>query len=314
MPRKRTSVLIGIPSFRRPEGLRKVLGSLSAQEGVDHVGIAVFVADNDADRREALDLVKKANPTFRWPLTCKVIQEPGISAARNAILDQARKSGADFVAMIDDDEVADANWMSELLECQRRYGADIVGGPVDFDFEEQPSSSVRRCGIFDVPSWKEGVVPLLYASGNLLLRTAILRRAGWPRFDGSFGLTGGEDGEFLRRMRKANARFAWSPTAVARERVPKMRACRDWVLKRSFRKGNINMRIEQVHGGTLGAAVSLAKALVWLGSAPVSAFLLAVPSRRLWITGKWYQSIGKFAAFLGRSYPMYGNTAEGRST
>lgn len=312
MAEKRTSILIGIPSFRRPGGLRKLLDSIASQQGMDSLEMAVFVADNDPQDHQAHDIVKELAPSFRWPLACRIVQDPGIAAARNAILSQARDRGVDFIAMIDDDEVAEPAWLSELLDCQARYEADVVGGPVDFAFEEQPSTSVRHCGIFDVPPWQAGVVPLLYATGNLLLTKRILDRAGWPRFDPSFGLTGGEDGEFLRRMRKNKARFAWSITAIAYETVPKNRARRDWVLRRSFRKGNINMRLEQMHGGRLGTAVSLGKAVVWLGSAPVSAFLLAVPSRRLWILGKWSQSVGKFAALFGHHNHGYGAEVDRR--
>jgi glycosyltransferase involved in cell wall biosynthesis len=306
MAEKRTSILIGIPSFRRPEGLRKLLDSIASQQGMDNLEIAVFVADNDPQDHQAHDIVKELAPSFRWPLACRIVQDPGIAAARNAILSQARGRGVDFIAMIDDDEVAEPAWLSELLACQSRYDADVVGGPVDFNFEEEPSASIRRCGIFDVPSWDDGIVPLLYASGNLLLTADILERGNWPQFDLSFGLTGGEDGEFLRRMRRNGARFAWSTRAIVRERVPRNRANPDWVLLRSFRKGNINMRIEQFHGGRIGAAVSLAKAIVWLGSAPVGALLLTAPSRRLWILGKWSQSIGKFAALFGRYSRGYG--------
>jgi glycosyltransferase involved in cell wall biosynthesis len=286
--------------------LRKLLNSLAAQQGADHVAAAVFVADNDPEQHQAHDLAVALAPAFRWPLTSEVVEEPGISAARNAILDQAREASVNFIAMLDDDEVAEPNWLIELLDCQRRYDADVVGGPVDFDFEAQPSTSIRNCGIFDVPSWKEGLVPLLYASGNLLINARTLHSTGWSRFDRSFGLTGGEDGEFLRRLHKEGARFAWAPAAVARESVSELRVSRDWVLRRSLRKGNINMRIEQLHGGRLGAAISLSKAIVLLGSAPVSFLLLAVPSRRLWILGKWSQSVGKFAALLGHSYGAYG--------
>jgi len=286
--------------------LRKLLESIAAQRAVQHVGIMVFVADNDPDRHQALDVSNELALSFPWPLSCTIIEERGISSARNAILDEARRCGVDFIAMLDDDEVADPTWLSELLDCQHRFDADVVGGRVLFDFEVQPSTSVRNSGIFDVPPWKEGPAPLLYAAGNLLIKTQALSRARWPRFDLSFGLTGGEDGEFLRRMSKENVRFGWSPTAIVRESVPKTRSNGAWVLHRSWRKGNINMRIERFHGGRLGPVISLSKAIIWLVSAPITVLLLAVPSRRLWIAGKWSQSMGKIAALLGRNYPAYG--------
>jgi glycosyltransferase involved in cell wall biosynthesis len=298
-------ILIGIPSCRRPDGLRRLLASVEALTGLDGKQVEVFVADNDAETCEATRVCAELQNTFRWPLSCAIVADRGISAARNAILDEARTRRVDFVAMIDDDERAAPNWLSELLKTQSRFGADIVGGPVYFQFEEEPSRSVRESGIFDTLSREEGILPVLGGTGNLLLDTVSFERARWPRFDLAFGLTGGGDTEFFVRLRNLNFRFAWSPNAAAWEAVPKYRSRRSWVLRRSYRVGNSLMRIARMHGGSTGAAISLAKAIVLLGSAPLCLPLLALPSRRLWMMRKWSQSLGKVAALVGRHYDEY---------
>lgn len=298
-------ILVGIPSYRRPAGLRRLLASLDSLRGLDRVQVEVFVADNDAGTREAAAVCAELEQTLRWPLSCGIVAERGISAARNAIVDEARARRADFIAMIDDDEVAAPDWLSELLRTRNRYDADVVGGPLHFDFLDDPSTSVRKCGVFDTPSIKEGLVAMVSATNNVLLCCSSLEAAGWPRFDSAFGLTGGGDTEFFTRLRKQAFRFAWSPKAVARETVPTTRSCASWVLRRSYRIGNNNMRIAQMHGGRRGIAISLLKAMVLLGCAPVSAACLAVPSRRLWILARWSQSLGQMAAVAGRSYEEY---------
>jgi glycosyltransferase involved in cell wall biosynthesis len=124
-----TGVLIGIPTHRRAILLRKCLESLAAQEGIPP-SIRVFVADNDASNHEGVDIAEAMAGDFPFPLTASVVAEQGISAVRNAILDEARRCQAEFIAMIDDDETASPHWLAQLLKAQKAYGTDVVAGPV----------------------------------------------------------------------------------------------------------------------------------------------------------------------------------------
>ena len=301
----RERLLVGIPSFRRPEGLRRLLASLAEQQGVDDVELEVFVADNDAVGRDALAVCKTVEECFRWPLACSVVQEPGISAARNAILDRARARAADYVAMIDDDEEADPDWLRELLSMQRATGADVVGGPVDYLFDRPASPTIRSCDAFKPRQWPAGRVAAIDATGNVLLSCAALNRGGWPQFDRAFGLTGGEDKDYFCRLTKAGAIFAWAPAARAREHVPASRTTVKSLLRRAYRIGNNDMRITRLHGGTVPILRSLGKALVLLGSAPLASPILALPSHRLWLLRKWSRSAGKLSALFGKQYREY---------
>jgi glycosyltransferase involved in cell wall biosynthesis len=308
MPQVPRSVLIGIPSFRRPHDLRNLLASLQAQQGVDSERVEVFVADNDPIEGEAQQVCSELARGFRWPLRSEIVDESGISAARNAILDRTREGGFDLVAMIDDDEIAASNWLSQLLCTELRFGADIIGGPVYPSLDSSASGSVRNCGLFTAPNHGEGPVEIVRGAGNILLRSATLAKVGWPSFDHSFGLTGGEDREFFARVRDRGFRFAWAPSAEAFESVPASRMRPSWILRRAFSHGHTDMRIRQHHRDTLGSIVSLAKAAALLATAPVGAALLLIPSRRLWILVKWSHSLGKLAALLGLRWQEYASS------
>jgi GT2 family glycosyltransferase len=305
MPVAPKSILIGIPSFRRPDGLRNLLASLESQEGVDAEHIEVFVADNDPDRREAQQVYRELACEFRWPLTCKIVDEAGISAARNAILERARETGADLVAMLDDDEVTSPKWLSELLRAEQRFGADVVAGPVKPNFEHPASRSMRNSGLFAVPDHCEGFLSIIRGAGNILISSSALAAVGWPNFDPSFGLTGGEDHEFFLRVRELGFRFAWAPRAEAFEAIHACRLRRSWILRRAFSLGHTDTRIRRHRGDTMGLLVSLTKAAALLVSAPVGAVLLILPSRRLWILAKWSRSFGKLAALMGFQWHEY---------
>jgi glycosyltransferase involved in cell wall biosynthesis len=282
-----------------------LLLSLAAQERTDDFDVEVFVADNDPDSCEALKVCNELASSFRWPIGCGIVREPGISAARNAILEHARVRGVDFIAMVDDDEVVAPDWLVEIVSAQRRFGADVVGGPMYYRFDEHTPVSVERCGVFVTPERPEGILPIIQATPNVLVDCRRLNECGWPQFDPRFGLSGGEDREFFVRLRNCGFRFAWAPNAKTFEPVPKSRTRATWILRRSFSNGNSDMRIRRCHGDTGGALLSFAKAAAVLASAPLGAVLLLVPSRRLWILGKWFRSLGKIAALTGYRWDEY---------
>jgi hypothetical protein len=233
------------------------------------------------------------------------VAERGISTVRNRILKEAKQIGADFVAMVDDDEFVQANWLSELLATQARYGADIVGGPVLYSFEHPLPHSIAASAAFPLKSRETGPIPFLDATGNVLLSCITLARLGWPSFDCEFGLTGGEDKEFFTRLRKGGCSFAWCETAVAHETVPAERIADGWVLRRAYRVGNADFRVLQRHATLVSRAGSLAKAILVLGSAPVFLPLLLIKGRRLWMMRKWWRAAGKVASAFGSRYAEY---------
>lgn len=300
-----TRVLIGIPSFRRPDGLRRLLASLAELRQVEDCDVQVFVADNDAAGREGQAVCQEVAGAYRWPLSCDVVSEPGISAARNAILHHARTTGVDFVAMLDDDEEAEPDWLHELLRMQHQTGADVVGGPVHYKFEETAPKAVIESGVFWRRPWGAGPVPVIDGTGNVLLSCATLSRIDWPAFDRAFGTTGGEDREMFARLRKRGSNFAWAPAAVAVELVPTERTSPKWVLRRSFRVGNCDMRVTRLHESPAAIFMMVFKSVAVLGTAPLAAPLLLSPSHRLWVMRKWARSLGKLAALGGRHYHEY---------
>ena len=69
---------------------------------------------------------------YRWPLTCIVAEERGIAQARNALVEHllADSGRAEFVAMLDDDEWPDPEWMEAFLRCSSTTDADALHGAV----------------------------------------------------------------------------------------------------------------------------------------------------------------------------------------
>ena len=239
-------ILVGIPTHRRPDLLRECLGSIARQQG-ELPAIEVFVADNDPAKREGVAVVDEMKASYKFPLSAEVAPVPGISAVRNAILGEARRRCADFIAMIDDDETASSEWLVNLLKMQQSTSADIVGAPVQYSFAAPPDQSIINSPIFHREARPGGRTSPLRGSGNFLVAARSLEKAGWPRFDDEFGLSGGEDGDWFQRLARLGMSFAWAPDASTTEHVPLERATKQWVLQRAYRAGNCNMRIAIKH-------------------------------------------------------------------
>jgi glycosyltransferase involved in cell wall biosynthesis len=116
----------------RPAGLRATLASLECQTDGD---FQVLVVDNSSSRSASATVVERLNLP-----RCEYIVEPrpGLARARNRALSAIR---TDLVAWIDDDEVADADWVRRLKEgfAHEAKPAAVCGVmlPAELEFEAQ---------------------------------------------------------------------------------------------------------------------------------------------------------------------------------
>ena len=299
---QRMSVLVGIPTHKRPDLLRQCLDSIAAQEG-DLPPVRVFVADNDAKGQEGARLAQEVAAGYRFPISSTVVAEPGISAVRNAILDEARRGGDEFIAMIDDDETASPQWLAELLRVQKSHDADIVGGPCIFEFGPEVSKAFRQA--FWVDSRPAGLTNVLYATNCVLMTRSVLEWTSWPEFDHAFGLTGGGDKEWFARMRKFGATFAWAPDAIAFEQVPPERTSFSWFLRRQLRVGINEVQICWRHGGPREFLMILIYAGATIAVAPILAVWMVSPKHRYPLLRRVARAVGRLAAVVGLRYREY---------
>ena len=296
-------LLIGVPTHKRPDLLRSCLRSLEEQTGT-LPAIHIFVVDNDPVGREGCRTVQQMAPVFRFPVSSVVVAERGLSAVRNAILAEARRQQVDFLAMIDDDEIASPAWLAELLKVQARFDANLVGGPVIRDMPGELPKWLRH-GAFQVPNRGDEQVASLSGTGNMLACCRALKRLGWPGFHPAFALTGGEDLEWFTQLRKQGASFAWAAGAVTSEPLPLERTKLGWLLKRNFRTGATQMKVHQLHEP---------KQEIWLRAATSTAVLCASPLLALGLlSSRWRlpvmlriaRSAGRVGGLLGYQYQEY---------
>jgi succinoglycan biosynthesis protein ExoM len=226
-------IVVGIITYQRPEGLQRLLESLRQLSFTNEQPPTwqVVVVDNDP-AAPARTLVAQIGEAFPVPIRYGVEPIQGIASARNKVVTLAPP--CDFIAFIDDDEVADPHWLDQLLAVQQETQADIVTGPVIPLYEAVPPRWIVRGGFFDRRRLPTGSSVHFAASNNILVKSEWLRTLPGP-FDMRFNLTGGSDSHFSRRVIQHGGKVIWADEAIVKEYNPPNRLMVSWILQRAFR-------------------------------------------------------------------------------
>ncbi len=270
------SVCLCVPTFRRPDGLRKLLEHV---ERLNYAGrVEIVVVDNDAEARDGATVVESISSTFRFRLTYIVEPRRGHTYAYNQAFAAACRAvpAPDYIAVLDDDEYPDPTWLTEMIQVALKYNAEIVGGPV-FPIFDAPGHWLAKSGLYAPTRFATGPVAMIYGTGSMVIQRSTLEHYLDEPFKHDYAFTGGGDEEFFFRCRRDGRSFAWADDAHVFETMPLSRTTVGYVLRRRFRKGTGATRVERNFARTTGGTVRRwCKALGLIGSAalilPITAF------------------------------------------
>jgi succinoglycan biosynthesis protein ExoM len=298
---------IVIPTYRRPLGLEKALAYIEKLQTT--ATVTVLIADNDPNEQEGSEIVRRvAAAGYRFPIRSMVVAGRGVSQVRNVLIAAALEVREnEFVALLDDDEWPEPQWLDALLEMQRRTGADAVSGTMLPAFAGPPRPWMERLTLFRQEQ-PDGPSQMLWGTCNVLLTRELMMKLSPPWFDAEFGLTGGEDVEFFTRARAQGASFAWASAARVFENVPQTRMTMRWITRRSFRIGNTNALIQlRWRYRRFGRLAIIVKSVVRL----VAVVMLTLPNsksktRIVEAVCLAVRSLGEIVAVFGIRYREYG--------
>lgn len=295
-------VSICIATYHRPEGLSRLLDSLERLKIPLGIRAETIVVDNDCDE-SAASIVKLRSESLR-PIHYCVEPHRNIALARNRAVSEA--SGR-WILFIDDDEVADENWLSEHLEFVESEPCDGAFGPVLRRFEEPGHGWIDIETFFAMPRHPTGTVLGCadLRTGNAIVRRRLFERFG---FDPAFGRTGGEDSELFGRMQAARAHFLWCDEARVEEFVAPERRRLGWLAQRAFRGGLVYTRIARLNtsaGSVRWAIRALALLCGFAALMPLAAFGGRRKLARVVL--RLCTQAGHLWALTGRSYEEYGD-------
>lgn len=305
-------VLVAVLTYRRPDDLAAVLPLLDEEVAAvraDGIDAGVLVVDNDPDAGAAEVVTRHLQ--LHEGSAARVVHEPepGISAGRNRALAEARDAAV--LVFVDDDERPVRGWLAALLAEQRRTGAVAVAGPVVSTFEGDLDPWLAAGGFFERRQLPTGTTITVAATNNLLLDLPRVRAAGLT-FDPAFGLSGGGDTLFTRRLAQVGT-MVWCAEAGVTDVVPAARTTRDWVLRRAFRSGNSATRVDrvlatgvvqQVRARVSGAGAGVARVLA--GTARTGwGVVVRSPSHRARGARTVARGLGMLAGVGGHVYAEY---------
>jgi len=240
----RTTLTVCIATYKRSEGLHRLLESLRIQEFIQNKkpDWNIVVVDND-ELATNENFIKELSKDFPVPIMYGVQPKRGIASARNLAVELAGNS--DYVAFIDDDEVAGPNWLDELLTGIETYRADVVTGPVIPAFEEPPKEWMIRGGFFTRARFTTGEEIKVAATNNTLVSKKWLHLWKGP-FDERLSFVGGSDTLLFTKIHQSGGKIVWLDEVVVHEYNPPQRTNLKWILKRSLRLGNSVVQIERM--------------------------------------------------------------------
>ena len=212
---------------------------VASNQAAGQARLGVVVVDDNADG-SAKAVVDDSAHSFPLGLHYRHTGSGNIATARNAGLEAAMEI-ADWVAMVDDDQIVVPEWLAELLRIQREQAADAVTAPVYARFAEDSPRWILDQPFADLwctPEKPDGAAVTDLQTANSLISTAFLEEHPTVRFSTDLGLTGGEDMVFYRAALDAGLKAHYSHNAVNWELEPPERATYQYQLWRNLWHGN----------------------------------------------------------------------------
>ncbi|MEY9930237.1 O-antigen/teichoic acid export membrane protein/GT2 family glycosyltransferase [Catenulispora sp. GP43] len=182
----------------------------------------------------------------------------GLSGARNTGI---RTASHDVLAFLDDDAVADPDWLERLLASYENESVLGVGGLVTPRWDaERPAWFAREFDWVVGCSYRGMQIPVRnFIGANMSFRRDVAVRLGGFRTDlGRVGTrpVGGEDTEFCIRATSETegGSLVYQERARVRHRVPEKRGTRRYFLSRCFAEGLSKSVVRRMSGGGAGLA------------------------------------------------------------
>jgi GT2 family glycosyltransferase len=202
-----------VPTYNRPDALRRCLSALGAQ---DHPRerFEVLVVD-DGGELSARPVVDEHRSRLRVELLEQ--GHGGPARARNRGAERARGR---FLAFTDDDCRPEPGWLSGLFAALARCPDRLVGGRIVNALPDNPFSSASQM-IADIVYAHYNADPedaRFFSSNNIAIAADAYRRLGG--FDEGFTILACEDRELCDRWRAAGGRMLYATDAVVAHAHP----------------------------------------------------------------------------------------------
>ncbi len=220
-------VSIVIATYNRPVQLAQTLNSCLSQSNRLGLIIEIVIIDNHPSKNGQA-IAQQMDRQSPFPI--RYVPDPvrNMSALRNRGFLEAK---GNWVAIIDDDEIADPDWLDELIGAALAKDADIVVGPrlASFGGSRPPAYDPKgRDFVRDLGLRDQATIDLTHPDGKPRYglgtgNSAFNMTRCFPNGDSpmrlEFGNAGGEDAELFIRLHRSGRKIIWAAKAFVTETV-----------------------------------------------------------------------------------------------
>ncbi|MBA2127236.1 glycosyltransferase [Hyphomicrobium methylovorum] len=229
-------IAVVVSTFNRYDCLDDALQALLRQ---DYANYEIIVVDNSPDQNAARNYGERYAGSDR--ITYRLEPVAGLSRARN--IGVSNSSGS-IIAFIDDDAIAEPNWVSEIAAAFTSFpNAGVAGGRIFPRWSSEPPVWLTPklydyLSLVDLGDEMREVAPGEYLAGcNIaFLRSALSAVGGFAenlgRKGGSTTLLSSEETELTERIRRAGQSVIYNPRAAVHHIIDPARLSEEWFCKR----------------------------------------------------------------------------------
>lgn len=227
---KNILISIAVCTYKR-EHISQTMESLVNLNLPKHTSIEIIIVDNDPEMfaSKIVSAFSQRNPNIQ----INYFSEPrkNISIARNCCLENSK---GNWIAFIDDDEIASEDWILQLYNSAIKFNADVVVGRVISLYPEITPDWIIKGKFFDRKRLPTGTIISSCAANCTLVKSVSINK---QKFNLEYGLSGGEDADFFHRMYKKNNKLIYCDEAIVSEEIEANRLCFSFLWKRKQRIG-----------------------------------------------------------------------------
>lgn len=240
-PSQRTTISAAICTYNRYHLLEKSIDSLIAQN-IDADQYKIIIVDNSPANATALEFKERYHG--QGNIQYLIENTSGLSNARNVA---ARMCNSEYIAYLDDDAIADAEWLRSILSAFEIFGcgAGVVCGKVTPIWSTDPPNWLPRSksvlGALTIVDWGHPMriaqPEQWFPGANFSIRVApLLELGGFPLSLGRVGnpgiLMSNEEKKLIAQMKAAGYDTIWAPDAKVDHLVQSERISQSWLRKR----------------------------------------------------------------------------------
>lgn len=234
-------ISVCIASYKNEKGLYKLLNKLACLVVPPDHRLLVNVVINESSISPEYNAIINEFKSIDIKFETEPIK--GIPFVRNRLVKMS--FGSDYLVFIDDDEYPEKDWLLELISTTCQSNADIVQGFVLPKFPSRVPEWAIESKIFSGPHYKDGEQLSTFYTNNVLIKRSVFTSPQFV-FDESLANTGSTDYLLGKQLSTNGVKILFNKKALVFEDIPLTRITVAWYLRRRYRVGNVNSRIDRL--------------------------------------------------------------------